>query len=744
MEEIKGYVEHIIFRNASNGYTVLNFVTDGVDLTVTGAFPEVSEGENYILQGELNQHPTYGEQFKMTHYVVTPPEDIESMQRYLGSGAIKGLGPALASRIVKKFKQDTFRIVEEEPERLAEIKGISQRMAMEIADQMMEKRDLRDAMVYLGKYGITTNLAVKIYNHYGPTLYKVVEENPYRMAEEVRGIGFRIADEIASRVGIHTDSDFRIQSGLIYSLNEASLSGNTFLPREELVRKCAQILGVAPEHIQPHVDNLEVDRKLIVRDDEVYTRTFYKMEERSADMLLQLCHADYISEPELKTAIAQVEMDEEMELDEKQRQAVEIAATQGIMVLTGGPGTGKTTTIRAMIRYFENEGLDIMLAAPTGRATKRMSETTGYEARTIHRMLEVSGGMMDEEDRSSVGSNMFARNSENPLEADVFIIDEVSMVDIPLFYALLKAIPEGAKLILVGDVNQLPSVGPGNVLRDIITSECIPVVVLDKIFRQASESDIVVNAHKINRGEHVDLNNNSKDFFFLKRSGAEIITSVMLSLIKNKLPSYVEADPKDIQVLTPTRKGPLGVDHLNTVLQENLNPADGKKVEYMAGDRLFREGDKVMQVKNNYQMEWEIPGKYNIPVDSGLGVFNGDTGYIKDINSYAKMVTVEYDEGRCVKYAFNQLEELELAYAITIHKSQGSEYPAIVIPLIPGPTRLLNRNLLYTAVTRAKRCVMLVGDDHVLQHMIDNTTEQRRYSGLRNRIVEMAERLEES
>ncbi|MCR5669182.1 MAG: AAA family ATPase, partial [Lachnospiraceae bacterium] len=600
--------------------------------------------------------------------------------------------------------------------------------------------DLRDAMVFLGKYGISTSLAVKIYNHYGPTLYKIIEENPYRMAEEVRGIGFKIADEIATRVGIHTDSDFRIQSGLIYTLNMASASGNTYLPREMLVRTCANLLGVKPEYIEPHVDNLEVDRKLIIREGEVYTRSFYKMEEQSADMLLQLCRQYEVTDSELATDIARIEEEEEIQLDEKQCLAIETAARNGIMVLTGGPGTGKTTTIRAMIRYFENENMDIMLAAPTGRATKRMSETTGYEARTIHRMLEVSGGMMDDNELPGEHRSMFAKNNDNPLEADVFIIDEVSMVDIPLFHALLKAIPEGAKLILVGDVNQLPSVGPGNVLRDIIESEKIPVVVLDKIFRQASESDIVVNAHKINNGEMVSLDNNSKDFFFLKRNRGDIIISVMLSVILKKLPPYVGTEPKEIQVLTPTRKGILGVDKLNEVLQENLNPPDVHKAEVQSGDRIFREGDKVMQIKNNYQMEWEVPGKYNIPLDSGLGVFNGDTGYIKRIDSFAKLLIVEYDEGRCVKYPLNGLDELELAYAITIHKSQGSEYPAVVIPLIQGPTKLMNRNLLYTAVTRAKKCVMLIGDDQVFQNMIGNTTEQRRYSGLRDRIIEIDEK----
>lgn len=737
MEEIKGYVDHIIFRNATNGYTVMNFVADGLDVTVTGAFPEIAEGENYILQGELVDHPTYGEQFKMTTYVVTAPEDEEAMKRYLGSGAIKGLGPALASRIVKKFKKDTFRIVEEEPERLAEIKGISQRMAMEISDQMMEKKDLRDAMVFLGKYGISTSLAVKIYNHYGPTLYRIVEENPYRMAEEVRGIGFKIADEIASRVGIHTDSDFRIQSGLIYTLNMASVSGNTFLPREMLVHTCANLLGVNPEYIEPHVDNLEVDRKLIIREGEVYTRTFYKMEERSADMLLQLCHRDAISESELETDIARVEQDEEIQLDEKQRLAVETAAENGIMVLTGGPGTGKTTTIRAMISYFENQNLDIMLAAPTGRATKRMSETTGYEAKTIHRLLEVSGGMMDDGELPGENHSMFAKNQENPLEADVFIIDEVSMVDIPLFYALLKAIPEGAKLILVGDVNQLPSVGPGNVLRDIIQSEKIPVVVLDKIFRQASESDIVVNAHKINNGEKVVLDNQSKDFFFLKRSRGDIITSVMLSVIMKKLPPYVGVDPMEIQVLTPTRKGILGVDSLNQILQEHLNPPDGHKIEIQSGDRIFREGDKVMQIKNNYDITWIQEGYNGITVNTGNGVYNGDLGIIKRINP-DKSINVLFEDKKEVVYTYDILNELELAYAITIHKSQGSEYAAVVIPIVEGPDVLFTRSLLYTGITRAAKCVIIMGSLDKVYSMIDNNQKEVRDTALRQRIIERA------
>ena len=425
-----------------------------------------------------------------------------------------------------------------------------------------------------------------------------------------------------------------------------------------------------------------------------------------------------------------------MELDEWQAEAVRQAATHGLFVLTGGPGTGKTTTIRAMISYFVGEGYDIFLAAPTGRAAKRMSETTGYEAKTIHRMLEVNGAMSEAEESAKQIGGMFERNESNPLEADVIIIDEMSMVDITLLYALLKAVGAGTRLILVGDVNQLPSVGPGNVLRDIIASGCFPVVTLQKIFRQASQSDIVVNAHKINDGEHIALDNKSKDFFLLKRYDADVIINVMLQLVKQKMPRYVDATSYDIQVLTPTRKGLLGVERLNTILQQYLNPPAKQKKEHQVGDRIFREGDKVMQIRNNYQLEWEIRSRYGLAIDKGLGVFNGDVGIIQEINDYSSTVSVLYDENRLVQYPFKGLDELELAYAITIHKSQGSEYPAVVMPLLPGPRMLMNRNLLYTAVTRARKCITIVGDENVFYQMVDNTTQQRRYSGLQERIKE--------
>ena len=736
MEELQGYVDHIVFRNADNGYTVLNLISDEDEITCVGIFPVVTEGEILLLHGEYTSHPTYGEQFQMKSYETKPPEDVLSMERYLASGAIKGIGVALAARIVRRFKNDTFRIMEEEPERLAEVKGISERMAMEISNQMVEKKDLRDAMIFLEKYGISTNLAVKIYQAYGQEIYSVIRENPYRMAEEVSGIGFKIADEIASRVGIRTDSDFRIRSGILYCLTGAATLGHTYLPREELLRYANQLLGVEPEHIEGHIMNLAMDGKVELKEEGIYAKSFYRMEQRSAGMLHALNQEYDVTPAKLAQAIARISEEEQMELDEWQAEAVRQAATHGLFVLTGGPGTGKTTTIRAMISYFVGEGYDIYLAAPTGRAAKRMSETTGYEAKTIHRMLEVNGAMSEAEESAKQIGGMFERNEKNPLEADVIIIDEMSMVDITLLYALLKAVGAGTRLILVGDVNQLPSVGPGNVLRDIIASGCFPVVTLQKIFRQASQSDIVVNAHKITDGEHIALDNKSKDFFLLKRYDADVIINVMLQLVKQKMPRYVDATSYDIQVLTPTRKGLLGVERLNTILQQYLNPPAKQKKEHQVGERIFREGDKVMQIRNNYQLEWEIRSRYGLAIDKGLGVFNGDVGIIQEINDYSSTVSVLYDENRLVQYPFKGLDELELAYAITIHKSQGSEYPAVVMPLLPGPRMLMNRNLLYTAVTRARKCITIVGDENVFYQMVDNTTQQRRYSGLQERIKE--------
>ncbi len=731
MEKITGYVEHIVYRNTENGYTVLNLVSGEDETTCVGIFSSIAEGENIEAEGEFTEHPTYGEQFKVARFEEKMPEDREAIERYLGSGAIKGIGLALAARIVRRFKEDTFRIIEEEPERLAEVKGISENKAQEIAYQVNEKRDLRQAMIFLQQYGITMNLAVKIYQAYGQEVYTIIRENPYRLADDIEGVGFRTADEIASRVGIKMDSDFRVRSGVLYTLLTASTEGHTYLPQEELTARTAKLLEVEPEQIEKQYMDLAIERKIVMKQGEtteIYASSFYYMEANTATMLKQLNVPYDVPDIEIEARIRTIEKQTGMELDEHQVTAVKEAVRNGLLVITGGPGTGKTTTINTIIRYFEGEGLDIFLAAPTGRAAKRMSETTGFEARTIHRMLELSGGVE--------GTAGFERNENNPLETDVIIVDEMSMVDITIMNSLLKAVVPGTRLILVGDINQLPSVGPGSVLRDIIDSHACNVVKLTKIFRQAATSDIIVNAHKINRGEEVVLDNKSMDFFFLKRYDADVIINVVLQLVKQKLPKFVDATPYDIQVLTPMRKGLLGVERLNGILQKYLNPPMSGKAEKEYGDTLFREGDKVMQTRNNYQLEWEIRTKYGLSVDKGTGIFNGDMGIVREINDFSETMTIEFDEGRMVEYPYKLLDELELAYAITIHKSQGSEYPAVVIPLLKGPAMLLNRNLIYTAVTRARKCVTLVGNENTFYEMVQNTSQQKRYSGLKARLRE--------
>lgn len=747
-ETVTGYIDHIIFRNEENGYTVmvLKETKEEEELTCVGSFPSVTQGASIEASGVYTHHPVYGKQFQISSFVEKMPEDTEAMERYLGSGAIKGIGAALAARIVRKFGADTIRIVEEEPERLAEVKGISEKKAREIAGQVTQKTEMRKAMIFLQKYGISLNLGAKIYQKYRESLYTVLQENPYKLAEDISGVGFKIADEIASRTGIHADSDYRIRSGMLYTLLQASGEGHIYLPKDQLFARCAQLLGVDEPYMEKHLMDMVIDRKLVLKEKNgetvVYPSQYYYLELNTARMLCELnilCPED---EELIRKRIAMIEKETDTVLDEMQKKAVTEAASHGLFILTGGPGTGKTTTINAIIQFFEGEGAELRLAAPTGRAAKRMTETTGYEAQTIHRLLELNG--MPEEEREGGHSAKFERNAQNPLEADVIIIDEMSMVDIHLMHSLLLAVTTGTRLILVGDENQLPSVGPGNVLRDIIHSGCFPVVELTKIFRQASESDIVVNAHKINRGEPVQINNKSRDFFFLKRYDADIIIRVVIALIQEKLPKYVDAKPFEIQVLTPMRKGLLGVERLNQILQRYLNPPEEAKKEKAIGDRLFREGDKVMQIKNNYQMEWEIRGRYGIVIEKGIGVFNGDMGILKEVNEFAETAEVEFEDGRFATYSFKQLEELELAYAITIHKSQGSEYPAVILPILSGPRMLMNRNLLYTAVTRARKCVTVVGSIEEFENMIRNEKQQKRYSALDERIRELDEMNEET
>lgn len=753
MATVSGYVEKIKYRNEENGYSILNVSADGLDYVLVGTFPYISEGDFIEATGRDVEHPVYGDQIQVESYELKAPEDTASMERYLGSGAIRGVGTALAARIVRRFKADTFRIIEEEPERLAEVKGISEKMARAISEQMESKKEMRQAMMFLQDYGISMSLALKIYNEYGPRMYGIIKENPYRLADDIQGVGFKMADEIAQKVGIFTDSDFRIRSGIYYTLLQSVANGHTYLPQEELLASASELLHVDPSVMEKHLTDLQMEKKIVVKVNEenvldsetaaqeidppsrhVYASQYYYTELNTARMLHDLNLRGSEPEAEIRKKLEKICEEEKIEPDELQIRAVIEAVNSGLLIITGGPGTGKTTTINTIIRYFEQEEMEILLAAPTGRAAKRMTEATGYEARTIHRLLELTGVPSDDKDTSGMH---FERNEENPLDADAIIIDEMSMVDIYLMHALLRAVNPGTRLILVGDTNQLPSVGPGNVLRDLIASKAFNVVQLTRIFRQAAESDIIVNAHKINDGERIPLGKRSKDFLFIRREQPDAIISAMLTLVREKLPNYVHADMFDIQIMTPMRKGALGVERLNTILQSFLNPQDPSKPEKEVGGTIYRVGDKVMQIKNNYQIEWETRNRYGIPVDSGAGVFNGDIGIIREINTFAEELTVEFDEGKMVDYSFKQLEELELAYAITIHKSQGSEYPAVVIPVYFGPRMLMTRNLIYTAVTRARACVCLVGIPEMLQAMVDNEVEQRRYTGLKIRIQEV-------
>lgn len=743
MEQREGYIEHIKFRNPDNGYTIFQLSEPGGndELTCVGNFPAISEGEYVKVEGAMTVHVLYGEQLQVSSYEICVPKDRLAVERYLGSGAIKGIGQTMAARIVRKFGDDTFRIIEREPERLAEIRGISDRMARDIHAQFKEKQGMREAMMYLQQYNISGTLAVKIYKQYGEKMRTVLEENPYQMTEDIPGVGFKTADSIAERMGISGFSPERIRAGLVYALQLAAQYGHIYLPQPELIRYCTDLLGVDAEAIGQAVSDMSAERKLIVKSaggeepDQIYSSVAYFTELGVARMLRDLNCRYELSTEEFTRRLSRIESNLDIDLDGIQKEAVREAVGNGVFLLTGGPGTGKTTTINAIISYFESLGLSVLLAAPTGRAAKRMTEATGREARTIHRLLEVSHMAEGQEE---FHRGMFQRNEDNPLEADAVIIDETSMVDVYLMNALLHAIPIGTRLILVGDQNQLPSVGPGNILRDILLSGAFPVVCLTKIFRQAEESDIIVNAHRINRGESIALDNKSKDFFMMRRHDSQTVLSVVAQLVRDKLPKYVGATPSDIQVLTPMRKGELGVENLNKYLQEAINPPSPSKVEYETRGIVFREGDKVMQVRNNYQIEWEICSKKGTLIDAGTGLYNGDMGIIRNINRFAEEMEIVFDDGKTVHYPFTQTEDLEHAYAVTIHKSQGSEYPAVVLPILTGPRMLLTRNILYTAVTRAISCVTIVGSEDTIRQMIGNANEQKRYTGLCERIRETA------
>lgn len=736
-ETINGFVEKVVYRNAENGYTVVNISVEGDDVVCTGYFSDITEGDQIIAEGSFVEHKQYGIQFTVASYEIKEPETSVAMEKYLGSGIIKGVGPALSAKIVKKFGDETFNIIEREPERLAEIKGITEKKAIEIGSQFEEKKEFRNAMIFLNQYGVSNALAMKIYKEYGIKVMKIVRENPYRLADDIAGVGFKTADEIALRMGFSPESSMRMKAGISFALSMAASNGHTYLLYEDLYEESKRLLGILEAEFENDIYELTIERKIVLKEVKgerrVYNNNLYYMELTVARKLLDLNAKSENNYKVMEAKVKEVEAKTGIKLGDLQRKAVYEAVESGLVIITGGPGTGKTTTINAIIKLFEMQNMEILLAAPTGRAAKRMTETTGMEAQTIHRLLELNGNPEEG------GSMRFERNELNPLEADVIIIDEMSMVDIYLMYSLLKAVTVGTRLILVGDVNQLPSVGPGKVLKDIIGSEKFNVVRLSEIFRQAAESDIITNAHKINAGQSIRLDNKSKDFFMLSMNSSLQIQRALVSLIAEKLPPYVDATKYDIQVLTPSRKGELGVENLNKILQQYINPPAPSKREKQWGEMIFRENDKVMQIKNDYQMEWKIVTKKGLTIKEGSGVFNGDCGIIREINEFAGTVTVEFDEGKIVEYTGATLEELELAYAITIHKSQGSEYPAVIIPLLNAPRPLLNRNLLYTAVTRARKCVTIVGSENSVNEMIQNESEMKRNSGLVDSIIEMEE-----
>lgn len=737
MEQIIGIVEDIIYRNEENGYTIIAVSTDDGDKTCVGTMFKVAVGEELSMTGNYTTHSLYGKQFNVEQFQSTIPQEKNAFERYLGSGAIKGIGPILAKKIVEEFEEDTFRIIEEEPERLEEVKGISINKAMTIASIFAEQRAQRAAIIFLQEYQISLTYAIKIYEHYKDNTFSIIKENPYKLSEDIFGIGFKLADEIAKRTGIPEDHPNRIMAAVLYVLNQGTGEGHVYLTKVMLIQKTVELLGIPIDYVDHFLMELQMKQSIVVKnfqgEDIVYIERYHMMEAYCAHKLCQLVNYDINNTIPLKKWIKEYEKSQNIELDEIQEEAVLFGSKYPLFVLTGGPGTGKTTTINALIEYFKEENLEILLAAPTGRAAKRMTETTGHEAKTIHRLLEIN--FSGDEVRQS-----FERNEDYPLECDVLILDETSMLDLSLFYHVLKAVPVGCRLVLVGDKDQLPSVGAGNVLKDLIDMQhYVPTVVLEKIYRQAEKSAIVLNAHKIHQGAMIDYKKKD-DFFFIKRQQSQLILKELISLVKERLPKFSGIDYKEgIQVMTPMRKGMLGVERLNIELQKALNPPGREKAEKVYRGTVFREGDKVMQIRNNYSITWKVLSQYNVQIEEGMGVFNGDMGTISDINHYSETVKVLFDDSKRVTYEFSQLDELELAYGITVHKSQGSEYPIVIIPLFKGPSMLLSRNLLYTAVTRAKQMVILVGDEVVLKHMIKNNKEINRNSTLHEAIREAAE-----
>ncbi len=741
----EGIVDSIIYKNPENEYTVFSLNTkheedseNESELICVGTIADLYEGENIRITGNYVVHPSYGKQLNVQVYEKTVPKTEYGIEKYLASGVIRGIGEKLASKIVERFKTETFYIIEKKPELLSSIRGISPQKALRISAIFIEQEEMRRAIMFLQQYGITPTYAVKIFKKFRENTIKIVETNPYALADEVFGIGFKIADNIAEKVGIDKNSVYRIRAGVKFVLNQAAANGNVFLPMERLKKDSAVLLAIEEDIIENTVMELNITKQIYVEKSEnnelmVFLNFYYYAESYCAKKISELSMFQSEERYGIDKRIKEIENETGTILAENQKLAVKKASQSGILVITGGPGTGKTTTINAIIAVLKDEGLEIVLAAPTGRAAKRMTDATGIDAQTIHRLLGTTY-MADDSKKQK-----FEKNEDNPIEADVIIIDETSMVDILLMHSLLKAIPHGARLILAGDVDQLPSVGPGNVLKDIINSNIVTVVRLTEVFRQAAKSAIIMNAHRINNGEYPVLNEKGSDFFFMKRYEQEGVINTIKELVTKRLPNYMKCDMfKDIQVLTPMRKSPIGVINLNASLQECLNPKAENKAEKEFRNIVFREGDKVMQIKNNYNMVWKIYDQKNCLIDEGTGVFNGDEGIIKRINNREEYIEVLFDDLKIVKYDYSQLDEIELSYAVTIHKSQGSEYKAVVIPIHSGPYMLMSRNLIYTAVTRAKKLAVIVGIPETLYKMVDNNKEINRYTYLKERIIEFS------
>ncbi|OON95695.1 MAG: AAA family ATPase [Epulopiscium sp. Nele67-Bin005] len=743
MEEqvvVEGVIEDIIYQNKDNGYTVCTINYEGADLCLVGSMPNVYEGDELHVQGVFVMHHVYGKQLKVSSFTQSEPKTVQGIEKYLASGAIKGIGAKTANKIVKHFGLDTFKIIENEPQVLAQVSGITPKKALQIGEVFKTQYEMRTAMMALQEYGISPTYAVKIYKEYKERTVEILKKNPYQLASDIHGIGFKKADDIANQLGIDRENVERIKTGVIFVLNKETSNGHTYMPQDLLIWEATKLLAVSQILVENAILELKVNKELIIKQYEngnaVFLAMYYYSEMNIAKKLVDLTN---LYDPEALTNvdndISQTEKDLSITLVQEQKDAIKTVLQYGVVVITGGPGTGKTTTIKALIDVLRKQDLEIMLTAPTGRASKRMSEATGETAQTIHKTLEIN--FNPETDKNK--KKNFQRDEDNPLETDILIVDEVSMVDVNLMNSLLKALVVGQRLVLIGDVDQLPSVGAGNVLKDIIASGKIPTIRLQQIFRQANESAIIRNAHKINKGEYPLCNEHQTDFFFMKRAVQEELKVNMVDLIIRRLPKYQNIDSlRDIQVLSPMKKGPLGIVELNKSLQDALNPSAPNKPEKEYRQNIFRVGDKVMQIKNNYNIPWKIYSHTHIPEDEGIGVFNGDCGIITQIDTEKEKVVVTFEDRKTVHYEFSNLDELELAYAITIHKSQGSEYPIVIIPLHSGPPMLLSRNLLYTAVTRAKQMVVIVGLQETVCKMVDNNREIQRYSSLEQHLVQIA------